>query len=150
MLERISILAEGLYCDRRMSAARIDPRISWTVSHMQRHFAEPTGVGELAARINLSPSRFRALFTAQTGVSPAQFLRRLRLRRARLLLEHSFLSVKEVMAAVGYSDPSHFARDFRRAHGTSPTGCRSISSADPLTVRRIGPPSARDPGRACA
>jgi AraC family transcriptional regulator len=133
-----------------MSAARIDPRISWIVSHLQRHFAEPMTVGELAALVNLSPSRFRALFAAQTGASPALFLQRLRLRRARLLLEHSFLSVKEVMAAVGYSDPSHFARDFRRAHGKSPSGCRKTSSADPLTLKRIRPPRARDPGRACA
>ena len=133
-----------------MTAAPIDPRISWIVSHLQRHFADRMGVAELAALVNLSPSRFRALFTAQVGVSPAQFLQRLRLRRARLLLEHSFLSVKEVMAAVGYSDPSHFARDFRRAHNMSPSDCRTISSADPLTVKRIGPPRARDPGRACA
>src|SRR6187401_517436 len=133
-----------------MSAARIDPRISWIVSHMQRHFADPMPVGDLAALVNLSSSRFRALFVAQTGVSPAQFLQRLRLRRARLLLEHSFLTVKEVMAAVGYSDPSHFARDFRRTHGVSPTACRRISSADPLTLRRIRPSRARDPGRACA
>lgn len=131
-------------------SAGIDPRISWIVAHMQRNFAEPVPVGELAALINLSPSRFRALFRAQTGVSPAQFLRRLRLRRARLLLLHSFLTVKEVMAAVGYSDPSHFARDFRRAHGTSPSALRGISSADPLTVKRIRQPRAREPGRACA
>ena len=117
---------------------------------MQRNFAEPVPVGELAALINLSPSRFRALFRAQTGVSPAQFLQRLRLRRARLLLVHSFLTVKEVMAAVGYSDPSHFARDFRRAHGASPSALRGISSADPLTVKRIRQPRAREPGRACA
>jgi transcriptional regulator GlxA family with amidase domain len=144
------MLADALYWDQGMSVARIDPRISWIVSHMQRHFADAMAVGDLAALINLSPSRFRALFVAQTGVSPAQFLQRLRLRRARLLLEHSFLTVKEVMAAVGYSDPSHFARDFRRAHGTSPSDTRSISSLDPLTHRRIRPPRARDPGLACA
>ena len=133
-----------------MMAPRIDPRISWIVAHMQRHFAEPMAVVELAALVNLSPSRFRALFAAQTGVSPTQFLQRLRLRRARLLLEHSFLTVKEVMAAVGYSDPSHFARDFRRAHGMSPSGSRGISSADPLRVKRIRQPRAREPGAACA
>jgi len=133
-----------------MAAARIDPRISWIVVHLQRHYAEPLTVTGLAALINLSPSRFRALFAAQTGVAPTRFLQRLRLRRARLLLEHSFLSVKEVMAAVGYSDPSHFARDFRRAHGISPSACRGISSADPLTHKRIGQADDRDRKLACA
>jgi transcriptional regulator GlxA family with amidase domain len=143
-----------------MNADRIDPRISWTVAHMQRHLAEPMAVSALATRINLSPSRFRALFTA---VGPAQYLQWLRLRRARLLLERTFLSVKEVMALVGYNDPSHFARDFRRLHGAAPTAFRGrgitgdgdpdaahASSVDPPTLKRIRPPRARDPGVRCA
>jgi AraC family transcriptional regulator, glycine betaine-responsive activator len=146
-----------------MTADRIDPRISWTVAHMQRHLAEPMAVTALAGRINLSPSRFRALFTAQTGVAPAQYLQWLRLRRARLLLERTFLSVKEVMGLVGYNDPSHFARDFRRLHGAPPTAFRGRgittdgegdaahgSSVDPPTLKRIRPPRARDPGVRCA
>ena len=126
---------------------------------MQRHLAEPMAVTDLAARINLSPSRFRALFTAQTGVGPAQYLQWLRLRRARLLLERTFLSVKEVMGLVGYNDPSHFARDFRRLHGGAPTSFRARGlvsaneaaddpSVDPPTIKRIRPPRARDPGAA--
>ena len=121
-----------------MTAERIDPRISWTVDHMQRHLAEPRAVTALASRINLSPSRFRALFTAQTGVGPAQYLQWLRLRRARLLLERTFLSVKEVMGLVGYNDPSHFARDFRRAHGVAPSQLRQHSWASDR-ARRIAP-----------
>ena len=128
---------------------------------MQRHLAEPMAVTALASRINLSPSRFRALFTAQTGVGPAQYLQWLRLRRARLLLERTFLSVKEVMGLVGYNDPSHFARDFRRLHGAPPTAFRGRavtaagddgngSSVDPPTLKRIRPPRARDPGVRCA
>ena len=64
------------------------------------------------------------LFIAQTGFPPVRYLQRLRLRRARLLLEGTLLSVKEVMALVGYNDASHFSRDFRRQHGASPTEFR--------------------------
>jgi AraC family transcriptional regulator len=127
---------------------------------MQRHLEQPLRIGEFAALVNLSPSRFRTLFAAQTGTAPAQYLQRLRLRRARLLIERSFLSVKQVMALVGYNDPSHFARDFRRQHGAPPSAFRGSAlmsgndgdgpSADPPTHRRIGPPRARDPGRRCA
>jgi AraC family transcriptional regulator of arabinose operon len=134
-----------------MAPSAPDPRITWLVDHLQRHLADPLRVRELAALVNLSPSRLRALFVAQTGSAPAQYVQRLRLRRARLLVERTFLSVKEIMALVGYSDPSHFARDFRREHGLAPTELRRLTpSVDPLTVRRIGPPRARDPGRRCA
>lgn len=51
-------------------------------------------------------------------------LQAMRLGRARLLLERTFLSVKEVRVLVGIDDPSHFARDFQRAFGMSPTDAR--------------------------
>jgi transcriptional regulator GlxA family with amidase domain len=104
--------------------AGIDSRITWIVAHMQRHTAEPLVIDDLARLVNLSPSRFRVLFIAQTGFPPVRYLQRLRLRRARLLLEGTLLSVKEVMALVGYNDASHFSRDFRRQHGASPTEFR--------------------------
>jgi AraC family transcriptional regulator of arabinose operon len=125
-----------------------DPRITWAVEHLHQRLHEPVAIAALAARVNLSPSRFRHLFTLQTGVGPAVYLRRVRLRRARLLIERTFLSVKEVMVLVGYNDPSHFSRDFRRFHGVSPSALRGRgivtplprapgSSVNPPTHRRI-------------
>jgi transcriptional regulator GlxA family with amidase domain len=130
----------------------LDPRVTWIVDYMQRHLAEPLTIRVLAGQVNLSPSRFRTLFVVQTGVAPMRYLQRARLRRARLLLERTFLSVKEVMALVGYSNPSHFARDFRREHGAPPSEIRAAGSPQsgspslgPPRDRRIGPPRARDP-----
>jgi len=112
-------------------AAVVDRRITWAVEHMQQHLSEPLPIPELAARVNLSPSRFRELFSAQTGLGPVQYLQRLRLRRARLLIGRTFLSVKEVMALVGYNDPSHFSREFRRYHGIAPSALRVGGIATP-------------------
>ena len=139
----------------------IDRRITWAVEYMQRHLGEPLRVPDLAAGVNLSPSRFRDLFSAQTGLAPAQYLRHLRLRRARLLVERTFLTIKEVMALVGYNDPSHFSRDFRRYHGVSPSALRvrDMTTALPRmpnpsvespTVKRIRQRRPREPGRRCA
>jgi AraC family transcriptional regulator, arabinose operon regulatory protein len=139
----------------------LDRRITSTVEHMQQHLGERLAIPELAARVNLSSSRFRDLFRAQIGVGPAQYLQSLRLRRARLLIERTFLTVKEVMALVGYNDPSHFSRDFRRVHGVSPSALRGDqiamplphapgSSEEPPIVRRIRQPRAREPGLRCA
>ena len=139
----------------------VDRRITWAVEYMQRNLGAPLSIPALAARVNLSPSRFRVLFSAQTGLGPAQYLQRLRLRRARLLIERTFLSVKEVMALVGYNDPSHFSREFRRHHGVAPSALRGRDPATPLppqtgpsvespTIRRIRQPRPREPGRRCA
>ena len=75
--------------------------------------------------IGLSPSRLRHMFKAETGMTPTQFLKSLRIRKAKSLLETTRLSVKEVMASVGVSDPSNFTRDFKRAHGLTPTHARN-------------------------
>ena len=139
-----------------------DWRITWAVDYMQRHLAESLTVPELAARVNLSASRFRDLFSGQTGLGPVEYLQRLRLRRARLLIERTFLTVKEVMALVGYNDPSHFSRDFRRFHGVAPSSLRGrelatalphddppagdAPSAESPSVRRIRQRRAREPG----
>lgn len=144
-----------------MDGTLVDRRITWAVAYMQRHLADPIAIPALAARVNLSPSRFRHLFKAQIGLGPAQYLQSLRLRRARLLIERTFLTVKEVMALVGYNDPSHFARDFRRVHRVAPSVLRASgltasmptppgSSLETPTDGRIRQPRARDPGRRCA
>ena len=57
----------------------------------------------------------------------------LRMERARVLVESTDLPVREVMQQVGLSDPSHFSRDFRNAHGVSPRAFR-------VQLRVAGPP----------
>ena len=126
-----------------------------TVEYMQRHLAEPLTIPDLAARVQLSPSRFRDLFSEHTGLGPALYLERLRLRRARVLIERTFLSIKEVMAFTGYDDATRFSREFRRHHGISPASLRergptaslprgNDEAAPPRKPARG--PRARDPG----
>jgi AraC family transcriptional regulator len=111
----------------------MDRRAAWAIQEMERRIGEPLRVADLAAGVNLSMSRFTLIFRAATGHSPAHYLRRLRLERARLLLDTTFLSVKEVRALVGFNDASHFTRDFARAFGASPRAWRQrISRPPPL------------------
>ena len=109
----------------------MDRRVAWAIQEMERRIAEPLRVVDLAAGVNLSLSRFTLIFRAATGHSPAQYLRLVRLDRARLLLDTTFLSVKEVRALVGINDASHFTRDFARAYGASPRVWRERSSRPP-------------------
>lgn len=86
-------------------------------------------VSRLAQKLGLSPSRLRQLFSAELGSTPKSYIREVRLARARSLLEHSVLSVKEVMAAVGFNDPSHFSKDYKRRFGIRPSKYRETFSA---------------------
>jgi transcriptional regulator GlxA family with amidase domain len=102
----------------------------------------PLSVGEVAAAVNLSRSQLTRLFKQQTGTSPARYLHELRLARARVLLERTFLSVKQVMACVGLNDPSHFSRDFRRQYGFAPSQLRQLRwTGDAAPYERAVSPS---------
>jgi transcriptional regulator GlxA family with amidase domain len=81
-------------------------------------------VDRLAKQLRLSSSRFRHLFAQATGVSFARYLKQRRLAEARYLMEDSLLSVKEVTAAVGINDVSHFVRDYKRLYGERPSDSR--------------------------
>ena len=98
----------------------MDPRVTHAAAFISEHLRSRISIAAIAEGAGLSVSQFTRLFRRDLGSAPSAFVSRLRLERAALLLERTNLSVMEVMTEVGISDPSHFARDFRRAHGFSP------------------------------
>ena len=80
---------------------------------------------EFAQSVNLSVWRLCHIFKSEVGMPPIRYLRLLRMERAKVLLESSFLSVKEIAFQVGLNDESHFVRDFKSTYGFSPALYRS-------------------------
>lgn len=103
----------------------MEERIKKVVDAMRDGYARELTLEELARSVNLSVWHLSHLFKAEVGDSPARYLKTLRLERAKLLLEDSFLSIKEVIAKVGMTDPSHFSKDFKKAYGLTPTQYRA-------------------------
>ena len=112
-----------------MITGRMDKRVLWAIGEADERLSEAK-VETLAAGVNLSPSHFTHLFRQETGLTPAQYLRAVRLERARVLVTRTFLTVKQVMTQVGISAASHFTRDFRRYHGVTPSEARRLGPAE--------------------
>ena len=102
----------------------MDPRVEQAIAILEQQLHTPIRLPALAAAVQLSVSQLTRLFRRDTGRTPAAHLHWVRMRHARILIERSSLSVAEVMTLVGITDPSHFARDFRDAHGFSPRAFR--------------------------
>lgn len=98
----------------------MDRRIELIISQLETDTSRAWDTHTLAALVNLSPSRFRHLFTHETGTSPLQYLRELRFRKAEQMLATTFLSVKEIAEALGFVPLTHFMRDFKKRHGMTP------------------------------
>jgi AraC-like DNA-binding protein len=94
--------------------------VTQVIAYVREHLAEPLSVGDLAERACLSPSAFAHLFRDVSGMSPYQFIKSVRLDRARDLLVCEDLNVSEVARSVGYSSLSHFINEFKRHFGVTP------------------------------
>jgi len=102
-------------------------RVKRVIEIMQGDPSRTFTLGKMAESVNLSAPYFCYLFKSITGVSPAKYLKTLRMQQAATLLTTTFLSVKEIVRRVGLTDESHFVRDFKRLYGRTPSEYRSKS-----------------------
>jgi transcriptional regulator GlxA family with amidase domain len=91
-----------------------DPKVAqaerWVRNNIGRDFA----IEELASAVALAPRTFARRIAATCGVSPIQFVQRIRLETARFLLETTRLPVDEIARQVGYAEASTLRRLIRR------------------------------------
>ena len=103
----------------RMQSARRTP-----LRQLQRwidgHPAADLSVSTLAGRSGLSPRQFTRVFTAETGITPGQYVDRVRLDAARRRLEASGGSIEQIARACGYGTPETMRRAFVRRLGVPP------------------------------
>lgn len=117
----------------------MDKRIKQSISLMQINLVKPLSVAKLAKSQKMSASRFAHLFREEVNITPIHYFKKLRLARAKELLEGTDICIKEIMALAGFNDKSHFVRDFRHAYGITPkmyrnTHTRKLTYAEDYCV----------------
>ncbi|MEK3883556.1 AraC family transcriptional regulator [Paenibacillus sp. PL2-23] len=86
-------------------------------------FGQHTTVDGIARALGYHRSHLTKLFKEATGMSPMQYLTKVRMKKAEALLA-SDLTVAQVAASIGYNDPLFFTKQFRKWSGQSPTAFR--------------------------
>ncbi|WP_431024674.1 GlxA family transcriptional regulator [Halomonas sp. H5] len=94
------------------------------VALMERHLEEPLSLAEVARRGGVSPRQLQRLFDQELGCSPRHYYLKLRLERARRLLDETELDILSVGLACGFTSSSSFSRAFRGFYGQSPRQAR--------------------------
>jgi AraC-like DNA-binding protein len=89
-----------------------------------RHLAAAPSVEAIARGLSMSAVSLRRKCRAILGCSPSRAFNRYRIEQARNLIEHTSLSVKEIGFALGFANPFHFSRAYKRHFGTSPSAGR--------------------------
>lgn len=124
-------------------------RLARVLAYVQDNLADEVGLEEASARACFSKFHFHRIFSSLMGESFADYVRRLRLERAAILLEtRPALGITEVAMASGFSSPSVFSRDFSARFGSPPSVWREarLTGRSPAPSQ-AGLPWSEAPGR---
>lgn len=106
---------------RKSTSEEIYRRLFAAELFMRDNFCQPLTIDEIAREACLSKFHFLKLFKRRYGVSPRQYLTRLRLDHARNLLLSNKYEIAEVCLRVGFESHSSFTHLFKRVYGYPPS-----------------------------
>ncbi len=101
-----------------------ESRLRRVLAYISSHLDEEIRLRTLAAIADLSVYHFAKAFRESAGLPPYRFVLEARIRRAEELLRETEQPILQIALATGFSDPSQFARQFRRLVGTAPSDFR--------------------------
>jgi len=117
------------------TSGAVHTAVAMAEKHLHDHFAEPLQMAEVAARARLSRTRLFALFRRTTGLTPNDYLQRLRIERARGLLTGTEQSITDIAFGTGYASSQYFSTVFRRFTGQTPQEFRASHATRKTALR---------------
>ncbi len=101
-------------------------RITKTVRHIQENYHQSLDVDTIAKFAGMGNSTLHHAFEKFVGQSPIQYLKKIRLHKARLMIVSNGLNASEAAFQVGYNNLSQFSREFKRQFGHPPSRAAEI------------------------
>lgn len=89
--------------------------------YISDHLTQKLSVPLVAEMVDVSPSYLTALFHKNLQISPAEYIRRLKLQASKQMIRENSMTFTEIAAALQYSTVHHFSRQFKEKFGITPT-----------------------------
>lgn len=106
-------------------------RFHTITSYIELHYQQKISLSDIASTVNLCESECCRTFRRVTGISIFEYLQDYRIKKACDLLAETDDRIHEVADAVGYGDPNHFSKVFRKRIGVSPRQYRCARRSEP-------------------
>lgn len=103
-------------------------KIQLAIKYIKKHYKEDIAINDLAERFVMSPNYFSSLFKKETGQTTINYIKELRLKKAKEYLAQSAKSVVDIAKEVGYEDSQYFFKVFKKATGQTPLQYRKYQS----------------------
>ncbi|AXT72546.1 AraC family transcriptional regulator [Vibrio sp. dhg] len=100
-------------------------RVAKALTRVHQAYHEQLNVQTLAEEANMSISAFHQAFRSVTLESPLQYIKKVRLNKARDLIQLEGRRVNDAARLVGYSSPSQFSREYKRHFNETPRATKS-------------------------
>jgi YesN/AraC family two-component response regulator len=118
-----------------LSSAAVPERLRKAVDYMKQHLSKELYVDTVAQQACMSKFHFAREFKRYFGVSPMQYMLRLRIARATSLLTSSETPVSRVANECGFSDQSEFTKWFKKSTGVTPSRFRNSLGPEKENIR---------------
>ncbi|MBW7453052.1 AraC family transcriptional regulator [Paenibacillus sepulcri] len=110
----------SIYYDQSLDTP-YDPRVNKVKAYIMEHFAEEVDIAEIAAMLQLHPFYLGKLFKKNTNYSVKEYINKIRVNHAEMMLHTGGFTVSEVADRCGFNDISYFSKVFKASKGYSPS-----------------------------
>ncbi len=118
------IVLSDLLAQQRYDSNQQPTVIEKAINYMENNYDKPINIGEIAEMLYLNASYFSQKFKMVTGISPKQYLINIRLNAAKILLQDTSWSIREISERTGFLTDNYFSWYFHKKFGLTPKDYR--------------------------
>lgn len=126
-VDSLDALRRSFYSAIKASQNKEEALIGQCLSFLSQHYDDLLTINDLAAEVHISPSHLSRILKKRLGMTFVDLLTKLRIEKAKELLDNPALSIEYISHCVGFSSPNYFAVTFRKLQGQSPREYRLTS-----------------------
>lgn len=115
-----------------MILQQVEQAIRW----LTLQYYQEISIEQMAQSLGYHRTHLSKMFKQHTGMSPMNFLLKIRMERAKHLLLQEKLTVEQVASSVGFTDPLYFSKQFKKWYGRSPSDYRQDMKGNPFDCSR--------------
>ncbi|WP_019536948.1 AraC family transcriptional regulator [Paenibacillus ginsengihumi] len=114
----------------REKPSAIQQQVEQAIRWLTLQYYQPISIEQMAQTLGYHRTHLSKMFKQHTGLSPVQFLLKIRMERAKRLLMEP-LTIEQVASSVGFADPLYFSKQFKKWYGKSPSEYRQDQHFNP-------------------
>ncbi|TCL72358.1 two-component system response regulator YesN [Hydrogenispora ethanolica] len=122
LLLKAALTVTGALVDLKANTFRQD--VKRIIDFLELHYAEKINLDYVASLANMNSAYFSRLFKKECGLGFVEYLNRIRMEKAKQLLQNSAVKLLEIAEKVGFEDVNYFGKTFKRYTGMSPSEYR--------------------------